>query len=161
MTIIKSIVTGADIKKYWKKGLEGGSISGDEARMSIQAPWIESQIQIACHNIIRAKYGNLKDAHVIFQQNDNGGADQKKKKKAEGTQPGWPDVTIWIYKTLSPDRKHIFVEFKRIGSHKISPEQQEWHDFHKKWNESAYFCNNTVYFEKVICKEIDDFLLAK
>lgn len=95
--------------------------------------------------------------------------------KAEGEQSGWPDVEIkmWknissyyddssfiddeVVKELSHKRKSIYVEFKRIGG-KIADNQQKWHEFLKEKGESAYFCNNLVYFEKVILKEIEEFL---
>jgi len=173
--MIKDLVTSADIKAIYDKILSGNaSISNDELVLYNESTRTESQIQIACNITTQVRYGYLKDCSVNFVQIDNGsrsGILQKKKKKAEGTAKGFPDAVIWIYRKLSQEeyladrdlvypiaKKHIFIEFKRIGEYKITPEQQAWHDFHKKWHESAYFCNNTVFFEKVICKEIDDFL---
>jgi len=164
----KDLVTTADLKKF------NDSCNTEEARLLQEAFLSESQIQIACRNIIKTKYDNLKNCKVNFIQIDNGGKTtiaHKKIKMAEGTAKGFFDVIIWIYKRMSDEeyckdifaykriiKKQIFIEFKRIKSFKISYEQQYWYDSLKEWGESTHFCNNTVYFEKVICKEIDDFL---
>lgn len=166
--MIKDLVKVTDLKKF------NDSCNTEEARLLQEANLSESQIQIACHNIIKTKYDNLKNCKVNFIQIDNGGKTtiaHKKIKKAEGTAKGFPDVVIWIYKKMSDEeyakdifayhrivKKQIFIEFKRIKSFKISYEQQCWFDDLGKWYESTYFCNNTVFFEKVICKEIDSFL---
>lgn len=175
--MIKNLLTKSDINKIHNKILLPNSVlTKDELTLYNESSKKESQIQIACNNIIKDKYGHLKDCNINFVQVDNGsksGIAQKKKKKAEGTMKGFPDVVIWIYakmttkeymedcnlhKYLPIKKKQIFIEFKKIGSYRIRPEQQNYHDFLKKWDESVYFCNNTVFFEKVICKEIEDFL---
>lgn len=173
--MIKDLVTPADIKAiYDNMLLSKKHTTNDELVLYNEATRTESQIQIGCHNIIKAKYGHLKEASVCFVQIDNGGKtgiNRKKIKKAEGTAKGFPDVVIWLYRKMSKGeylqdiqavlpilKRRIFIEFKRIGTFKISPEQQAWHDFYRKWDESAYFCNNSIYFERVICKEIDEFL---
>ena len=157
--MIKDLVTTAHLKKF------NDSCNTQEARLLQEALLSESQIQICCHNIIKAKFDNLKFHQVNFIQIDNGGKTtiaHKVIKKAEGTETGFFDVIIWIYKRESElylfSKKQIFIEFKRIKSFKISSEQQYWHDHLKEWGESTHFCNNTVYFEEVICKQIDNFL---
>lgn len=172
--MIKDLVTTADLKMF------NDYCNIQEARLLQEANLSESQIQIACHNIIKSRYNNLKDNKVNFVQIDNGGKTtiaHKKIKKAEGTAKGFPDVVIWVYKKMSEMEKsianagyihigkppsfskiQIFIEFKRIKSFKISAEQQYWHDSLEEWSEYIYFCNNTVFFEEIICKKIDNFL---
>lgn len=156
----KDLVTPADLKTF------NEPYNTQEARLLREINLSESQIQIACHNIIKTKYNNLRDCKVNFIQIDNGGKTtiaHKKIKKAEGTAKGFFDVVIWMHKKINIfyepfSAKQIFIEFKRIKSFKISSEQHYWHDCFLKLGESVHYCNNTVYFEKVICKQIDNFL---
>ncbi len=100
----------------------------------------------------------------------------RKKQAAMGTQAGWKDVNIWAwnkncsnlnlyenkglegYKPIKNFRKVFFVEFKKIGAPKPNKEQMYWHNFLLERGESSHFCNNLVYFEQIICKEIEEFL---
>ncbi len=159
--MIKDLVTTADLKTF------NDPCNTQEARLLQEADLSESQIQIACHNIIKFKYSNVAGGKVHFIQIDNGGKTtiaHKKIKKAEGTAKGFPDVVIWIYRGIAPygisyiTKKQIFIEFKRIKSFRISSNQKIWHDTFKELGESVHFCNNTVYFEETICEEIDKFL---
>ncbi len=167
--MIKNLVTPGDIRAIKQKEKSVGSISPQEMTLLREASMSESEIQIACHNLIKVLFPD----EALFVQIDNGGkmgAKQKIKKKEEGTQPGFKDVIIFAWKEIvninlvSPwesSPKQFFVEFKNIkdfykGS--IKPEQQYWHDFLKAKGESVHFCNNTVYFEREIMKEIGEFL---
>lgn len=181
--MIKDLITNKDIRAIQAKLDKSGSISPDEYTLLCEASKSESQIQIACHNIIKDRFPNK----ALFVQIDNGGAmgvRQKVKKKAEGTIAGMPDCMILIWQKeskafslersapMSPTdhghsnnieyntfcKKQIFVEFKKIGSKPPTKKQLYWHNFLKEKGESVHFCNNTPYFTKVICKEIEEFL---
>ena len=120
--MIKDLILNSDIKVINNKSNKGGTLTPDEATLLRECQLSESQIQIACHNIIKDKYGHLKDASVVFQKNDNGRdwdqprktdspkvkamkirkiANAVKRQKAEGMQKGWKDITIWIKKKLT------------------------------------------------------------
>ncbi len=161
--MIKDLITNKDLKTINDKFNKFGTLTPNESVLLSEGHLTESKIQIACHNIIKARYGYLKYCNVKLVQVDNGGKIKMGIKIAEGTQKGFEDVIIFLHRKTPKEifKKQIFVEFKRISSFKISPEQQQWHDFHKKWGDSTHFCNNTVYFGEVICKEIDNFLLIK
>lgn len=175
--MIKPLITNKDIKAINEKFNHKGSITPDETTLLREASMSESQIQIACHNLIKVMFPDK----ALFVQIDNGGKmgiGQKMKKKAEGTQAGFPDCIILVWNDISSlcsawdssfvsdeqanksryKKKTIFVEFKKIGG-KATEKQLYWHNFLKDKGESAHFCNNTVYFERQICKEIDKFLL--
>jgi hypothetical protein len=89
-------------------------------------------------------------------QNDNGGhakISTKKSKAAQGTISGWPDVTLWKF---GKEKKSIFIEFKRPGKIDLSPNQIEIHKKLKKYGEIVEVCNNTVYFDKIICQKFEN-----
>ena len=166
--MIKDLIKPSEITAINKKLNTSGSITSKEATLLRESTLSESNIQIACHNIIKAKYPDS----VIFVQIDNGGAmgvAQKKKKKAEGTQAGFCDVIILAWEEIIDidlgypwefRSKQFFVEFKKIGG-QPSKKQHYWYNFLRNKGESVHFCNNTIYFEQTICKEIDEFLNNK
>ncbi len=160
--MIKQLITNKDFKEINKKFNLLGKLTPDEVTLLRESVLSESQIQIGCHNIIKAKYGYLNNALVNFIQVDNGGAMgviQKKKKKAEGTQKGFFDVVISLKREMSQGEyladfnkvlpivtKDIFVEFKKIGSYKITTEQQFWpvpllHYDRCRWQFRIYRCH--------------------
>lgn len=158
--MIKDLITTSDINKIRARNIH--SFTRDEINLYNESMKLEWNIQIACCNIVEGLYRVRNDVKCIFQQNDNGGKNTKAGrmiKKAMGTRAGWPDVTIWVWKKKgdSWESKPFFVEFKRIGSQPPTQKQKEWNNFLKEMGEKVYFCNNTVYFEKVICKDIEDF----
>lgn len=156
---MKDLLTNSDIKEIEKKE----SLTPLDYRILSESTWSESQVQSACYNIIKAKYSS---DNVTFQQNDNGGNLKKGgkiKKWREGTQAGFPDVTIWLWNSMN-ESAQIFVEFKKVGSPsqiKPSENQIKWHKFLIKKEELAHFCNNTTYFEMTICSQIDWFFKKK
>lgn len=167
--MIKSLVTPKDISSIQKKFDKMGRLTPDEATLLYEASLIESNIQTACHNLIKNEYQYKKDVRIDFVQVDNGSKSkgQKIKKWGEGTKKGFFDTIIFIkIRSYFPEghqfrSKQIFVEFKKIKKFcksSIKPEQQYWHDTYKEWGESAHFCNNTPYFEQAIMKEIEEFL---
>lgn len=165
--MIKNLITKKDLREINSRFDKMGKLSMDEVSLLRGANLKEYQIQTGCHNIFKA--ANLGDK-AAFIQIDNGGSAKvstKRIKAGMGTQSGFFDVVIylWVAKNdysqfRNPEyiaRKSIFIEFKSIGG-AIKKNQQAWHDFLKEKGESVHFCNNIVYFEKVIMKEIEDFL---
>lgn len=167
--MIKDLITPKDIKLIEQKAARG-SITADETNLLMSGKWSEFQIQSAAYNLFKAQgFGD----QVIFVQIDNGGSaieGIRKKKAATGTQSGFPDTIIYVWSKScwhraanndvihgSSKKKTLWIEFKRIGG-KIAENQQKWHDFLKSKGESAYFCNNLLFFERVILKEIREFL---
>jgi len=171
--MIKALITNKDIKAINNKLTEFAKVTADEANLLQVAKWSEFQIQSACRNIFKSGgFGN----NAIFLQIDNGGSSIegiRKKKGAMGTISGFCDVEIKIWKIRKGtaynefyrmesevnlvNRKSIYIEFKRIGG-KIAENQQKWHEFLKEKGESVYYCNNILFFEKIIMKEIEEFL---
>ena len=173
--MIKSLVTPADIRIIEQKLERVGSLTPQESTLLSEASMSESQIQIACHNMVKVLFPD----EALFVQIDNGGAmgvTQKMKKKAEGTIAGMPDCMILLWKRIDNSRddnsfiddkvvsrlkykrRSIYVEFKKIGAKPPTEKQTYWHIFFKDKGEFTHFCNNTVYFTKVIMKEIEEFL---
>lgn len=131
------------------------NLTGDELRLLQQESFKEQQLQMNCKRIFDGLACQFNDYKSFFQQNDNGGYEKmatKIIKKAEGTISGWPDVTLW--KFGKGCEKSIFVEFKKPGVTKISKHQELIHKQLSDAGKCVYLCNNTVYFEKVICKEL-------
>lgn len=113
---------------------------------------LETKIQQVCHNMFLAKY---MDKSAEFVQIDNGGKmgfTQKRKKKAEGTKAGFPDVM------LIRKNKVAFVEFKRIGTPSqidVREDQIKYMNWLNNNNYKAYITNNPIYFQEVILKEFE------
>ena len=185
--MIKDLIQNNDIKAINEKDRKTGSISINERDLLIQSNWSESDVQKACYRIIQDN-PKFNDCVVFQQNDNGRNYDNptkkdsdyeysrkwkmallgRKKQKALGTQKGWADVTIWMwnkiygygmrYEMYVIDKKQIFIEFKKIGAPKPKESQIFWHNFLKEKGESVHFCNNLVYFEKKICKEIEEFL---
>lgn len=142
------LIHNSDLKAIEKKA-QNQAISAMEADLLRHKGLSESRIQQACKKRFEAMFGNK----AKFIQIDNGGKmgiGQKIKKKREGTVAGAPDVM------LIGKNKIAFVEFKRVGSpSEIEPtqEQKEMREFILSCGFPAYLCNNTVYFDRVICEE--------
>ena len=161
--MIKSLITQKEIRDINQKFDKIGKLTADEAALLQVANWSEFQIQSACYNLFKG--AGFVDS-VIFVQIDNGGSAVegiRKKKAATGTQSGFCDVIITCWRKHLESRynshakKSIYIEFKRIGC-KIAENQHKWHNFLKQKGESVYFCNNILFFERVIMKEIEEFL---
>lgn len=146
--MIKPLIYTSDIKAIEKKAGKG-SISVDEAALLRQKSWKELTLQQACKNSFRGKFfGTAK-----FVQTDNARSTKLQRMRAGlgGYEEGASDVYL-----IGKNKKIAFVEFKRIGAPsqiKISPAQEEMNKFLTDCGFLTYFCNNTVYFEKVICEE--------
>lgn len=146
--MIKPLIYNSDIKAIEKKA-QKGSISIDEAALLKQKSWKELTLQQACKNSFRSRFQDK--AKFIQTDNSRTTAVQRMRSGLGGYEEGATDVYL-----VGKDKKIVFVEFKRIGSpSEIEPtdKQKEMHEFLLNCNHKAYFCNNTVYFEKVICEE--------
>lgn len=148
--MIKNLISAKDITALKKKD----SLTGDELQILQQESFKEQQLQMNCKRIFDNLSCQFNNHKYFFQQNDNGGYGNmatKIIKKAEGTISGWPDVTLWKFSKNC--EKSIFIEFKKLGITKMSKHQENIHKQLLNAGKVVYLCNNTVYFEKVICKE--------
>lgn len=109
---------------------------------------------------------------LVFQQVDNGDTaggnltqlqrmKLYKRKKAEGSNSGFPDFMILYYSNKLTLHNTIFCEVKRIGSPseiKISKEQLEWFKILNNMGFDSYITNNPIFFRDVILKKIEKIL---
>jgi hypothetical protein len=103
-----------------------------------------------------------------FVQNDNGDSSggqlsqgQRislyKRKKAEGSRKGFPDISIYLYSANVNLRDTVFCEVKRIGAPSeihLSKEQLDWFLKLNSMGFNAYITNNPIFFKDVILKKI-------
>ena len=157
--MIINLISAKDYTAIKKKD----NLTGDELQILQQENFKEQQLQMNCKKIFDScvmrkncddGITNSNKILYFFQQNDNGGYSRissKKLKSAQGTISGWPDVTLW--KIDQGIEKTMLVEFKRPKETNLSPNQKKVHKQFSDAGKEVYLCNNTVYFEKVICKE--------
>lgn len=149
--LIKPLINNSDIREIQKKIDSGKSLTVDEVALLRQKSWKELTLQQACKNLFRNKFN--KNAKFIQTDNSRTTALQRMRAGLGGYEEGATDVYL-----VGRNKKIVFVEFKRIGTPSqisITPKQEEMHKFLLDCGFDAYFCNNTVYFEKVICKEFE------
>ena len=114
---------------------------------------------VACE----VKFTN-KEAELEFVQNDNGGnmgIGQKIKKKAEGSQSGFPDASIYLSNPQS--NTTIFCEVKKIGSPSaihLTREQFDWFLKLNRMGFDAYITNNPIFFRDVVLKKVRQFYVT-
>ena len=153
--MIKEWITKKDIRKIEKKLDVTKSLTKNEVFLLQTADWSEFRIQSYCHNLFNnSGFGD----RAIFFQVDNGGSSiegVRKKKAAAGTKSGFPDVMIIVFN--EKNTLNIYIEFKKING-SIKEPQKEWNKFLRSKEQSAYICNNIVFFEEVVLKEIRNFL---
>jgi hypothetical protein len=103
-----------------------------------------------------------------FVQNDNGDTaggqlsqGQRialyKRKKAEGSRKGFPDISMYFYASNINYRDTVFCEVKRIGSPSeihLTKEQLDWFLKLNSMGFDAYITNNPIFFKDVVLKEI-------
>lgn len=150
--MIKNLITKKDISYLSKMD----TLTPNELCLIQQQNWSEQMLQISCRNSFLSQFRSNEKALYFFQQNDNGGSaiqGIRKMKAATGTVSGWPDVTLW---KIGKEKKFIFVEFKKIGVTKLGEKQEEIVKKLKEHGQEVYLCNNTVYFDKVICQKFKD-----
>lgn len=144
---LKPFYYNSDIAAIVKKS-KTQSISPLEASLLRHKGLTESKIQEQCRRIFLSLFPKGK-----FVQIDNGGhgsAFMRMKKGREGTVTGMKDVM------LIRKGKIAFVEFKKIDfPSEIEPsdQQKEIHNYLLECGFDAYYCNNILYFEQVICEE--------
>ena len=136
----------------------------------------ESEIQQSFHEQLNNLGRDLKKQNrfneIEFVQIDNGDtAGGKlteiqrmvlyKRKRAEGSKKGFPDVMIPFYSAKLNYRDVVYCEIKKIaapsGIH-LTEEQLEWFLKLNKMGFKSYITNNPTFFREVILKEIKDFM---
>ena len=103
-----------------------------------------------------------------FVQNDNGDTaggqlsqGQRialyKRKKAEGSRKGFPDISMYFYSAKLNLRDTVFCEVKRIGAPSeihLTEEQLDWFLKLNSMGFNAYIINNPIFFRDVVLKQI-------
>jgi hypothetical protein len=103
-----------------------------------------------------------------FVQNDNGDTaggqlsqgqriSLYKRKKAEGSRKGFPDISIYLYSANVNLRDTVFCEVKRIGAPSeihLTEEQLNWFLKLNSMGFNSYITNNPIFFKDVVLKEI-------
>jgi hypothetical protein len=103
-----------------------------------------------------------------FVQNDNGDTaggqlsqGQRialyKRKKAEGSRKGFPDISIHYYSNKLTFRDTVFCEVKKIGAPSeihLTKEQLDWFLKLNSMSFNAYITNNPIFFKGVVLGDI-------
>jgi len=103
-----------------------------------------------------------------FVQNDNGDTaggqlsqgqriSLYKRKKAEGSRKGFPDISLYFYSAKLNFRDTVFCEVKRIGSPSeihLTKEQLDWFLKLNLMGFNGYITNNPIFFRDVVLGEI-------
>lgn len=103
-----------------------------------------------------------------FVQNDNGDTaggqlsqgqriSLYKRKKAEGSRKGFPDISIYLYSANVNLRDTVFCEVKKIGAPSeihLTKEQLDWFLKLNSMGFNAYITNNPIFFKGVVLGEI-------
>jgi len=135
----------------------------------------ESEIQQSFHEQSNTLTRELKEQNKFneleFVQIDNGDTaggklteTQRmvlyKRKRAEGSKKGFPDVMIPFYSAKLNYRDVVYCEIKKItvpSKIHLRKEQLNWFLKLNSMGFKAYITNNPIFFKKVILKEIEDF----
>lgn len=176
MSKIKNIIFyNEDIRPLLKER----TLTNDELLIIRHKDWTEHKVQSAAkvmfENLDREMQAR-KLGEVFFYQIDNGATNSMKRifKSQEGTVGGMPDGAILLYNNKTKQNKTIFIEFKRVGAkvniegncktksgmitYKRYQRQLAVHERLRRMGFSVHLTNNLVYCEKVICKEIKEFI---
>lgn len=167
----KALIINSDIKALRNKM----RLTPDELSIINHDGVLESDIQQrACAATKRLMLYVPKNKNLKFIQIDNGDSAIGKltslqrmalirRKKAEGTCRHFPDAMILA--SCNGELRVWFVEFKRVGTKsQIEGDKEHFQaqlemiDELREMGASAYITNNLVFFEKVILKEVKDFL---
>ena len=103
-----------------------------------------------------------------FVQNDNGDSSAGhlsqiqrmalfKRKKAEGSRKGFPDISIYLYSAKLNLRDTVFCEVKKIGAPSeihLTKEQLDWFLKLNSMSFNAYITNNPIFFKGVVLGNI-------
>ena len=136
----------------------------------------ESDIQQYFHkefnnfaNFIETKTKGL--SKLIFQQIDNGDSaggnlnqlqrmKLYKRKKAEGSNAGFPDFMIIYYSNKLNYNNTMFCEVKKIGSPseiRLTEKQLEWFIKLNEMGFDSFITNNPIFFRDKILKKLENF----
>jgi len=137
----------------------------------------ESDIQQYFYNQSKLLQQELKQLNKFneleFVQNDNGDSSAGnlsqvqrialfKRKKAEGSRKGFPDISMYSYASNINYRDTAFCEVKRIGSPSeihLTKEQLDWFLKLNSMGFNAYITNNPIFFKDVVLKEIKSYFM--
>jgi hypothetical protein len=121
---------------------------------------------LACQLKAKNKFNDLTFAQVDNGDTAGGSLSQiqrmvlYKRKKAEGSKKGFPDIMMPFYASNINYRDVVFCEVKKIaapsGIH-LREEQLEWFLRLNAMGFKSYITNNPIFFKEVILKEIADF----
>jgi hypothetical protein len=132
----------------------------------------ETDIQQYFHrefNILACEMNGLNQFNKLwFVQNDNGDTaggqltqGQRialyKRKKAEGSKKGFPDISMYFYSAKINLRDTVFCEAKKIGAPSeihLTKEQLNWFIELNSMGFNAYITNNPIFFRDVVLGEI-------
>lgn len=147
----------------------------DELLLYRLAQLKESDVQQYFYKEFNALANELKaedsENGLEFVQNDNGDTaggqltqGQRialyKRKKAEGSRKGFPDISMYIFSNKLNLPLTRFCEVKKIGAPSeihLSKEQLEWFLKLNNMGFKAYITNSPIFFKKVILEEIKSF----
>lgn len=84
-----------------------------------------------------------------------------KRKRAEGSKKGFPDIMIPHYSAKLNYRDVVYCEVKKIGAPSeihLTEEQLNWFIKLNSMGFKSYITNNPIFFKETILKEIKDFM---
>jgi hypothetical protein len=136
------------------------------------ASYKESEIQQSFYKQFQVLQFEMKQLNKFneleFVQNDNGDTaggqlsqGQRialyKRKKAEGSRKGFPDISMYFYASNINYRDTTFCEVKKIGAPSeihLTKEQLEWFLKLNSMGFNAYITNNPIFFKNVVLNNI-------
>jgi hypothetical protein len=136
------------------------------------ASYKESEIQQNFYKQFQVLQFEMKQLNKFneleFVQNDNGDTaggqlsqGQRialyKRKKAEGSRKGFPDISMYFYASNINYRDTAFCEVKKIGAPSeihLTKEQLEWFLKLNSMGFNAYITNNPIFFKNVVLNNI-------
>jgi hypothetical protein len=136
------------------------------------ASYKESEIQQSFYKQFQVLQFEMKQLNKFneleFVQNDNGDTaggqlsqGQRialyKRKKAEGSRKGFPDISMYFYASNINYRDTAFCEVKKIGAPSeihLTKEQLEWFSKLNSMGFNAYITNNPIFFKHVVLNNI-------
>ena len=165
----KNLIFNKDLLAL-EKATKTRHLTYEEMQILKHKNWNENKVEVAITNILRGLASDIhhrgigKIRHFKIDNGANLSAGGKIYKWKEGVVADEPDKEICVYSKKKNANLTLKVEIKRVGA----PSQLEIRDGQiktlKEYNEMGYpafITNNTLYFERVICKRILEFLEYK
>ena len=153
-----------------EKEAKSRNLTYDEIQLLRHKGWNENKVEVAITNILRGLASDIqhrgigKIRHFKIDNGANLSVGGKIYKWKEGVVANEPDKEICVYSKKKNANLTLKVEIKRVGA----PSQLEIREGQiktlKEYNEMGYpafITNNTLYFERVVCKRILEFLEYK